>query len=111
MTFWLEFQHGQVKRNNQTLNVLPLQAMPPDALAQGIDGKTVVLTVGTRVNIEKSALLGRLMRGEEIRRKPCPKHQGTMWCAWGLAAAGEYACCDGTGWLKNEAEPPVQDGA
>ena len=54
------------------------------------------------VGMSKSELLGRLMRGEEVRRRPCPKHKGKMWCGWGITA--DMACCDGTGWLKNEPE-------
>lgn len=49
----------------------------------------------------KSELLGRLMRGETIRRRPCPVHKGRMWCAYNLGA--DMECCDGTGWLQNEA--------
>jgi hypothetical protein len=53
----------------------------------------------TYVGMVKSELLGRLMRGEEVRRIPCPKHKGEMWCRWGIMA--DMSCCDGTGWLKN----------
>lgn len=52
------------------------------------------------VGMMKSYLLGRLMRGEQVRERPCPVHKGRMWCAWGLME--EMDCCDGTGWLKNE---------
>jgi hypothetical protein len=52
------------------------------------------------VGMSKSELLGRLLRGEEVRRHPCPKHRGRMWCAFGFDE--DYSCCDGTGWLKNE---------
>lgn len=52
------------------------------------------------VGMRKSALLGRLMRGEEVRRRPCPKHKGLMWCSWGFDE--DMSCCDYTGWLKNE---------
>jgi hypothetical protein len=58
----------------------------------------------SRLGMEKSALLGRLMRGEEIRRRPCPKHKGMMWCSWGPIEPTnphQYECCDGTGWLRN----------
>jgi hypothetical protein len=62
----------------------------------------------SRVDVIKSALLGRLMRGEELRRRPCPKHKGRMWCSWGLDEALKPCACGGTGWLPNEAGPGAQ---
>lgn len=56
------------------------------------------------VGMVKSELLGRLVRGEEIRTRPCQKHKGKMWCSWGGHA--DMECCDGTGWLRNEKEKP-----
>ena len=52
--------------------------------AGGLDDKT-------RIDLMKSALLGRLVRGEELRRRPCPKHKGRMWCSWGLDEAVKRA--------------------
>jgi hypothetical protein len=57
------------------------------------------------VGMMKSELLGRLMRGEGIRRKPCPRHRGKMWCSWGTEEQMKqesWSCCEGTGWLRNE---------
>jgi hypothetical protein len=59
----------------------------------------------SRIGMAKSALLGRLMRGEEVRRRPCPRHKGTMWCSWGLEEAMKPCACQGTGWLPNEGTP------
>lgn len=56
------------------------------------------------IDMAKSALLGRLMRGEEVRRRPCPRHKGEMWCSWGLDEAMKPCACQGTGWLPNEPE-------
>lgn len=67
----------------------------------------------TPIGMFKSELLGRLMRGEEVRRRPCPRHKGVMWCSWGGIEQfhandnerwGTIECpgCDNTGWLKNE---------
>ncbi len=56
----------------------------------------------SRIDLMKSALLGRLMRGEELRRRPCPRHKGRMWCSWGLDEAVKPCACGGTGWLPNE---------
>lgn len=55
------------------------------------------------IGMFKSELLGRLMRGEEVRRRPCPRHQGIMWCGWNSdeQLSSDRNCCDGTGWLKN----------
>ena len=60
-----------------------------------LDFKIDARTVGMR----KSELLGRLIRGGEVRKTPCPKHKGHMWCSFGLEE--DYSCCDGTGWLPN----------
>jgi uncharacterized protein (TIGR02996 family) len=64
----------------------------------------------SRIGMYKSALLGRLMRGEEIRRRPCPRHKGRMWCYWGADLPAGECACQGTGWLPNDAPreaPPV----
>jgi hypothetical protein len=58
----------------------------------------------SNVGMRKSEFLGRLARGEEVRRRPCPKHKGKMWCAWGMH--DDYSCCQGTGWLPNEEVKP-----
>ena len=81
MAFWLEFQ--------RTLD--QHQAAPAGL---------------SRVGMAKSACLGRLMRGEELRRRPCPKHKGKMWCGWGEEKwdRAEYKCCNGTGCLRNETD-------
>jgi uncharacterized protein (TIGR02996 family) len=60
-----------------------------------------------RIGMRKSALLGRLMRGEEVRRRPCPRHKGVMWCYWGREEASGPCECGGTGWLPNDAPPPA----
>ena len=57
------------------------------------------------VGMRKSELLGRLVRGEEVRRRPCPIHRGKMWCGWGLDE--DMSCCDGTGWVANDKELPM----
>jgi hypothetical protein len=49
----------------------------------------------------KSNLLGRLMRGEEVRRRPCPTHRGRLTNLVLPSDAAAYACCGGTGWLPN----------
>lgn len=59
----------------------------------------------SRVGMMKSELLGRLFRGEEVRRVPCPRHRGMMWCSWPgseQTRSGSGKCCQGTGWLPNE---------
>jgi hypothetical protein len=60
-----------------------------------------------RVGMRKSNLLGRLVRREEIRRRPCPVHKGRLisapWDRDGLTCG-----CDGTGWLPNEPEEPAR---
>ena len=53
------------------------------------------------VNMMKSRLLGRLLRGEEVRRRPCPVHKGRMTY---FLTHDDYECCQGTGWLLNESE-------
>jgi len=60
------------------------------------------------IGMYKSELLGRLMRGEEVRRVPCPRHKGRMWCGWGGREQiyGPECACGGTGWLPNPAAPP-----
>jgi hypothetical protein len=78
VSFWLDFQQ-QVRRERKWSS-------------PGISS----------LGMYKSALLGRLMRGEEVRRRPCPRHKGQMWCAWGLEEASKPCACDGTGWLPNE---------
>src|SRR5262245_48595965 len=76
MALWLEFQ----------------QSLPADGLCcpPGLHG----------TGMRKSNLLGRLMRGEEIRRRPCPVHKGQLVSApW---ERGGLTCgCEGTGWLPN----------
>ena len=91
VAFWLEFQQHLAKDRSK------------DSFASG-PGLS-------RVGMYKSALLGRLMRGEEIRRRPCPRHKGQMWCFWGLDEASRPCACGGTGWLPNEApqETPPPD--
>jgi hypothetical protein len=55
----------------------------------------------TSTGMRKSNLLGRLIRGEEVRRRPCPVHQGKLVSApWDRARA--KCGCDGTGWLPND---------
>jgi uncharacterized protein (TIGR02996 family) len=79
VAFWLNFQQGIIRGR---------VGNPPGL---------------TAIGMRKSALLGRLMRGEEVRRRPCPKHKGVMWCYWGLEEASKPCPCGGTGWLPNEA--------
>lgn len=79
MALWLEFQ----------------TSLPTDGscLPPGLSG----------TGMRKSNLLGRLMRGEEIRRRPCPEHQGRLVSA--PRERGELTCgCGGTGWLPNESD-------
>ena len=60
----------------------------------------------TGTGMRKSNLLGRLMRGEEIRRRPCPEHKGRLISApWDRA--GLTCGCEGTGWLPNGAGEPA----
>lgn len=54
-------------------------------------------------DIEKSALLYRLLyRGEDVRTKMCPEHQGhwngPIWVGVAKCEQG----CHGTGWLQDE---------
>jgi hypothetical protein len=86
VAFWLDFQQ-QVLRTRQ-------------GVSPGL----------SRVGMWKSALLGRLMRGEEIRRRPCPRHRGQMWCSWGLDEAAKPCECQGTGWLPNEGTQEANSG-
>jgi len=83
LAFWLEFQQGWVEKHNP------------------YSGPGL-----SRIGMAKSALLGRLMRGEEVRRRPCPRHKGRMWCMWGLEEAMKPCACEGTGWLPNDAPEP-----
>jgi hypothetical protein len=85
MALWLEFQEN-----------LPADGSccPPGLSSTGM---------------RKSNLLGRLMRGEEIRRRPCPTHQGRLDGLIDLTNPEAQACCDRTGWLKND-EPDSDHG-
>ena len=85
MAFWLDFRAG---------------ADPAARLAR---------SSVRAVDMYKSALLGRLVRGEEVRRRPCPRHKGAMWCAWGLDEASRPCPCGGTGWLPNSYAGPLPD--
>lgn len=82
MALWLDFQQRQALDGHRSL---------PGA---------------TSIGMSKSNLLGRLVRGEGIRRRPCPTHGGRMAPGYPLCDPGEIACCDGTGWLKDEEDPP-----
>lgn len=75
MVLWLDFQQS-----------LPAgECCPPGLRSTGM---------------RKSNLLGRLMRGEQIRRRPCPEHKGHLIAApW--EREGLTCGCDGTGWLPN----------
>lgn len=57
-----------------------------------------------RIDMRKSELLGRLSQGQAVRTRKCPTHKGTMWCSNG--GVGDWTCCDGTGWLRNEKDKP-----
>jgi hypothetical protein len=84
MALWLEFQ----------------QSLPADGSCSppGL----------SRIGMWKSNLLGRLVRGEEIRRRPCPEHNGRLVCApWDRV--GLTCGCGGTGWLPNEPEESAAD--
>lgn len=86
MAFWLDFRAGISK---------------PQELGEGE-------FYGPReVDMRKSALLGRLVRGEELRRRPCTRHLGRMWCSWGLDEAARPCPCEGTGWLPNDYDGPM----
>lgn len=54
-------------------------------------------------NMPKSNLLGRLVEGEEIRRRPCPGHQGHRGHGYQFDSP-KYDCCQKTGWLPNESD-------
>ena len=54
------------------------------------------------IGMVKSNLLGRLMHDDEIRRRPCPTHLGRLHFA-PSAVGQDFSCCDGTGWLRNDA--------
>jgi hypothetical protein len=81
LAFWLDFQQHVLREK--------------EGACPGLSG----------LGMAKSALLGRLMRGEEVRRRPCPRHKGQMWCAWGLEEAARPCACQGTGWLPNDPTP------
>lgn len=66
----------------------------PHALAGGRDGFFT--------GMFKSRLLRRLIIGEEIRREPCPVHEGQM------VTFDDCEHCDGTGWLPNEGDEMAQ---
>lgn len=60
------------------------------------------------IGMFKSNLLGRLMHGDEIRRRPCPTHQGRL---QGPSAMHEdLSCCDGFGWVRNADERSAEKG-
>jgi hypothetical protein len=59
-----------------------------------------------RIDIRKSALLGRLIYdGQKLRTKKCPLHQGRqhMHIHLGFEAQCPHEC-DGTGWLREEGD-------
>lgn len=56
---------------------------------------------GSGFTMRKSNLLGRLVRGEGIRQRPCPRHQGRRGHGYGVLDK-RYECCHKTGWLPNE---------
>jgi len=69
IAFWLDFH----------------KSMPQGSFIAGLTG----------IGMHKSNLLGRLMKGQEVRRRPCPIHEGKQH----VLADCE---CNGTGWLSNE---------
>lgn len=82
MAMWLEFQACLYEE------MKPKDGISPAGLSE--------------IGMFKSELLGRLMRGESIREKPCPKHAGKMWCGW-VSTDQFIPCeCEGTGWLPDE---------
>jgi hypothetical protein len=92
VAFWLDFRSG----------------VNGARWGEGASERGMVVVYGPReVDMRKSALLGRLMRGEEVRRRPCPRHRGRMWCSWGMDEATRPCPCDGTGWLPNDYEGPM----
>jgi hypothetical protein len=90
VAFWLDFRAGVEK--------------------PGLGDEHRIVFYGPReVDMRKSELLGRLVRGEEVRRRPCPRHLGRMWCSWGLDEARRRCPCDGTGWLPNDYDGPMPE--
>ena len=83
LALWLDFQ----------VSCLAPEVVPRLRVGPGVSS----------VGMLKSNLLGRLMRGEDIRRRPCPVHQGR------LSPLSAPACCDGTGWLRNTDVRPPDD--
>ena len=83
MALWLDFQVSRV----------------PPREPSNLDFAFQLSSIG----MFKSNLLGRLMHDDEIRRVPCPTHQGRLQL---LASAygKDVSCCDGTGWLRNDSE-------
>jgi hypothetical protein len=73
----------------------------------GHDQERTVFYGPREVDMRKSALLGRLVRGEEVRRRACPRHKGRRWCAWGFEEFRWRCPCDGTGWLPNDFDGPM----
>jgi hypothetical protein len=83
VALWLDFQ---------------VSALPREVASQLRRGPGV-----SSIGMLKSNLLGRLMQGAEIRRRPCPTHQGRL--QMGAAAIGaKLDCCDATGWQRNTAD-------
>ena len=94
VAFWLDFQQGLLRRSSgERFSTLMYSASCPGL---------------SELGMRKSALLGRLMRGEEVRRRPCPRHKGRMWCSWGLDEASRPCPCQGTGWLPNEGDEKAE---
>jgi hypothetical protein len=90
VAFWLDFEQGVARRERD-----------------GGEGYWMGSGPGfSSIGMVKSALLGRLMRGEAVRRRPCPRHRGRMWCSWGLDEAARPCPCQGTGWLPNDPDEP-----
>ena len=73
-----------------------VSALPPEVVSELRRGPGL-----TSIGMYKSHLLGRLMRGEEVRRRPCPTHRGRLTNLVLSSEAAAYACCGGTGWLPN----------
>ena len=86
VALWLDFQ---------------VSCLPPDVMAELRRGPGL-----SSLGMLKSHLLGRLARGEEIRRLPCPTHRGRLESS-PMRYTAAYACCDGTGWLRNVAAGPA----
>jgi hypothetical protein len=83
MALWLDFQVSRVPPGDTSSLNLAFQL--------------------SSIGMLKSNLLGRLMKGDEIRRVPCPVHQGRLQLA-ASAYGKDVSCCDGFGWLRNEGE-------